>query len=143
MVFVKDDVSEYAFPLEKIWKYWQTHKINDHKCVSNPSWAVIENGFISTYEYHQEGVVVKIKFKGTFYPPLGIMMEYLEGSTLAGSRVFQYFIPNGGKTRVVVVGDVVFPKDMPPDKMQSVAVALDAMGEKMFQEDSEALARLP
>jgi hypothetical protein len=34
--------------------------------------------------------------------------EYLEGP-LAGSKIFQYYVPKGSKTEVVVVGNLASP----------------------------------
>jgi hypothetical protein len=66
---------------------------------------------------------------------LGVAIELLEGA-IAGSKFFNYYIPNGNKTGVTVIGD--FKSSMMPDENQLKQAVMSFL-EQAFNEDSAYL----
>ena len=62
--------------------------------------------------------------------------EYLDGP-FAGSKVFQYYIPKGDKTEVVMVGNLVSPS-LPDDK---VKVLYEDYVQVVFDEDNVSMSK--
>ncbi|MHB8606359.1 MAG: SRPBCC family protein [Thermoplasmatota archaeon] len=106
MVFIRDD-GTFDAPIDKIWKY-----LNDMPGEHDHS------AIVSMEPLEQHGQVAKLKVtqKGhdgkpfvetwqlTSFQPDGQMLEILEGRGKGTKHVHTY-IPQGNKTRVVVVGD--------------------------------------
>ncbi len=107
MVYVIDEGAMFDAPLDKIWKYLQSEN-HRHPSVKVLNREVIGNVVILTSERNIMGKLTQVKIKNTLYPPFGMVQEHLEGP-MQGSRAFQYYIPQGEKTGVTVVGDYTIP----------------------------------
>jgi hypothetical protein len=105
MVYVIDKESVFDAPVDKIWKYLNSEQ-HRHPGIKTLGKEVNGNVVLISSERDIMGKVVQVKIRNTLYPPLGWVQEHLEGP-LAGSKAFQYYIPKGDKTGVVVVGDYV------------------------------------
>lgn len=105
MVFILDAGSNFDGPLDKIWKLNASEGEHPHHSLRNyavqpQSETVLNFSYESTVARRNE----KHKGRLTLMPPLGYSMEFLEGP-FAGSRTYQYYIPQGKKTGVTVAGD--------------------------------------
>jgi hypothetical protein len=139
MVFIVDEGSEFGAPLEKVWKLSEAHTKDAAKIhpggKNYKTETVSENATIQSWESDMQGQTVKTKIKVTRFHPLGIAIELLEGA-IAGSKFFNYYIPNGNKTGVTVVGD--FKSSMMPDENQLKQAVMSFL-EQAFNEDSAYL----
>jgi hypothetical protein len=80
---------------------------------------------------------VKQTLKLTMMPPLGLLLEYLDGD-FAGSKAITYYTPKGNKTGVTVVGEWV-SKSVPADQLK--AMVLKNL-EAAYNEDQENLEKI-
>jgi hypothetical protein len=138
-VYIFDDSSEFDVSLDKVWTFVRSHKDYPHTRHRN---SVREQSgefsFISSYDFElQDGKILKIKYRGTPYPPLGIGMDFI-GGIFEGSKLFQYFTPLGAKTRVTIVGHLFSPKLSDDEIMKSFG----EFGEVDFREDNQLLTKL-
>jgi hypothetical protein len=137
MVFVADWGSVFDSPLDVVWKYVQSDDDhgNSHKGRRNfARKPVNENTVMLSWEQDIDGHWVKMSNRLTFHPPIGFFVEPLEGP-MAGSKFFNYYVPKGDKTEVVVVGD--WQSKMIPAAQLEKAVMANL--EKVFHEDSDGL----
>jgi hypothetical protein len=137
MVFIVDAGSEFDSPVDDVWKFLQsdTDHGQSHKGRRNLARKEInENTVMLSWEQEVEGNWVKLSNRLTFHPPVGFFVEPLEGP-MAGSRFFNYYIPKGNKTEVVVVGD--WNSKMIPAAQLEKAVMANL--EKIFHEDSDSI----
>lgn len=137
MVFVADWGSRFDAPVDVIWKYLQSDDDHgpSHKGRRNfDRKAVNENTIVLSWEQDMEGSWVRLSNRLTFHPPVGFFVEAMEGP-MAGSRFFNYYVPHGDKTEVVVVGDWD-SKTIPAAQLEKAVVA---NLEKIFHEDSVGL----
>ena len=82
------------------------------------------------------GMMMKSKVKFTMFPPVGFLMEYVEGP-MTGSKSMQYYQPMGGRTGVTVVGEFV-SKELPEQQIKPIVThGL----ETAFDEDSTNLQK--
>ena len=139
MVFIIDEGSEFDAPLEKVWKLNEAHAKDAAKIHPGgknfKTENVNENTIIQSWESDIQGQTVKTKIKISIFYPLGVAIELLEGPT-AGSKFFNYYIPNGNKTGITVVGD--FKSPMISDKNQLKQTVMSFL-EESFNEDSAYL----
>jgi hypothetical protein len=96
---------------------------------------VSENSAIHSWDSDIQGRTVKTRIKISRFYPLGTAIELLEGP-IAGSKLFNYYIPNGQRTRVTVVGN--FKSPVATDENQLKQVVLSFL-EQAFNEDSAYL----
>ncbi len=137
MVFLLDRGSEFNATLEEVWAFNRAHFEHPHPSVSNASREQVnETTRIMSYDFRVRGGVIKIRFKSTAHPPVGTIYEYLDGP-FAGSKVFQYYIPKGDKTEVVMVGNLVSP-NLPDDKLRSL---YEDYTQIAFDEDNAYLSK--
>jgi hypothetical protein len=137
MVFVTDWGSEFDAPIDVVWAYLQSETEHgpSHKGRRNfERKQVSEKTAWLAWEQEADGHWVRIASNITFHPPIGFFIESLEGP-MAGSKFFNYYVPKGDKTAVVVVGDWN-SKMIPPAQLEG---AVMANLEKLFQEDSAGL----
>jgi hypothetical protein len=138
MVYVLDEGSEFDAPLDRIWKYLQSDEEHDHRAIKVISREMQgDNVVLITNEINMGGVPVRSKIRFTIHAPFGSVQEYLEGP-MAGSKAFQYYVPKGNKTGVVVVGDFV-GKGMDDDSVKRAALQILEIA---FNEDNENLRKL-
>jgi len=67
-----------------------------------------ENQVLTSFVAEANGQSMPMKFRVTGLPPLGQILEILEGP-LAGSKVVNYYTPKGDKTAITVIGDFESP----------------------------------
>lgn len=137
MVFVRDEGSLFDAPVETIWRYLQADDAHSpsHKGRRNFERELLtDNSAMLSWEQEVDGKWIRMSNKLTFHPPLGFMVEPLEGP-MAGSKFFNLYIPKGKQTEVVVVGDWT-SKTIPPAQLEK---AVWANLEKVFHEDTEGL----
>jgi len=137
MVFVSDWGSEFDAPVDVVWAFLQsdTDHGNSHKGRRNfERKPITENTVTLSWEQEIDGNWVKMSNRLTFHPPVGFFVEPTEGP-MAGSKFFNYYVPKGNKTAVVVIGD--WQSKMIPEAQLEKAVMANL--EKVFHEDSAAL----
>lgn len=137
MVYVRDEGSMFDAPLDTIWKYLQSDIDHgaSHKGRRNfERKAINESTMTLSWEQEIEGKWVKTSNRLTFHPPIGFFVEPLEGP-MAGSKFFNYYVPKGKQTEVVVVGDWS-SKTIPPAQLEK---AVWANLEKVYNEDTAGL----
>lgn len=137
MVYITDGGSEFDAPIETVWKYLQSEQDhgNSHKGRRNfQRKPAGENGAILEWDQEMDGKWVHQSNRLTFHPPVGFFVEPLEGP-MAGSKFFNYYVPKGNRTQVVVVGDWT-SKTIPPAQIEKAV-----MGhlERIFGEDVAGL----
>lgn len=134
MVFISDWGSEFDAPIDVVWSYLQsdTDHGNSHKGRRKfDRKQVNENTVMLSWEQDVEGNWIRMSNRLTFHPPIGFFVEPLEGP-MAGSKFFNYYVPKGDKTAVVVVGDWT-SKMIPVAQLEK---AVMANLEKVFHEDT-------
>ena len=137
MVFIYDQGSEFNGTLEQVWAFNKAHSEHPHASISNVSREPInETTRIVSYDFQGGEGVIKIKYKVTTHFPLGMTYEYLEGP-FAGSKAFQYYIPKGGKTEVVVVSNLASP-NLSDDKVKAL---YDDYARVTFEEDNVYISK--
>ncbi len=82
------------------------------------------------------GMKATNKIKLTFFPPVGYLMEYVEGP-LTGSKAMQHYVPMGNRTGVTVTGEYL--SAMIPQNQLKAAVL--AQLEQAFNEDNVTLQK--
>lgn len=143
MVFIEDAGSVYNAPIDMIWKLNQAHATEANKIHpksrNNKTEVISETTFFSSWETDGiDGKPVKMRIKGSIFPPLGVAFEILEGP-MAGSQFFNYYNPQGNRIGVTVVGN--FKSPMMSDEQLKPAVL--AFLEEAFNEDAAYLAKMP
>ncbi len=138
MVFLRDEGSEFDAPLERVWALFGSKENHRHASMQGLRATPADgpNAHFLEWTAVARGVAVPIKARITLYPPLGFVMEYLEGP-LTGSREFEYYVPHGERTGIVVVGEYrssVLSEELLRSVME------EALG-AAFEEDQENLAR--
>ena len=112
LVHVEDSGSFFEAPIDKIWRLVEAHgkELNKiHPEMKNSkSEMVSENSNIVSYDTDMQGQTIRNRIKITTYFPLGMAFEMLDGP-LAESKFFNYYIPNGNRTGVTVVGEFKSP----------------------------------
>jgi hypothetical protein len=136
LVFIIDDESVFDAPLEKIWRFMSTPG-DHHKHAGVKNRRIEPEGNIMVMSFEMElpnGSTSHIKIRSTTLPPVGRMLEYLEGP-LAGSKILSYYVPMGKRTGVHVVGEYV-SNTIPEEQLRSFVMN---NLEQTFLEDSENL----
>jgi hypothetical protein len=137
MVYLRDEGSEFDAPIDIVWKYIQsdTDHGGSHKGRRNFNRKPInENTVVLDWEQEIDGQWVKMSNRLTFHPPVGFFVEPLEGP-MAGSKFFNYYVPKGDKTEVVVVGEWNSHMIPPAQLEKAVMANLD----KIYKEDSAGI----
>jgi len=99
--------SKFDAPLDVVWKYLQHPEAhgNAHKGTRNRAMQpVTDTSFVVSWEQEMNGAWVKVANRITVFPPLGLVIEAVEGP-MAGSKMFNVYTPHGNKTEVSVFGD--------------------------------------
>ena len=139
MVLIVDEGSEFEAPLEKVWKLSEAHAKDAAKIhpggKNYKGENISEYAAIQSWESDMQGQTIKTKIRVTRFYPLGVAIELLEGP-VSGSKFFNYYIPNGNRTGVTVVGD--FKSPIMTDENQLRQAVLSFL-EQAFNEDSAYL----
>ncbi len=137
MVHIKDEGSQFDAPLDVVWKYIQSETDHGSAHTGRRNFQrkpVGETAVELSWEQEMDGKWVKTANRLTFLPPLGFVVEPLEGP-LAGSKFVNYYTPKGNKTEVTVVGEWT-SKTIPPAMLEK---AVWANLEKVFHEDTAGI----
>jgi hypothetical protein len=137
MVYLRDEGSVFDAPVNVVWEYLQsdTDHGTSHKGRRNfKRKQVNENTVQLDWEQDVEGKWIPMSNKLTFHPPIGFFVEPMAGP-MAGSKFFNYYIPKGDQTEVVVVGE--WNSSVIPSAQLEQAVRANL--EKIYKEDSEGL----
>ncbi|MFZ0829784.1 MAG: hypothetical protein WCB18_03570 [Thermoplasmata archaeon] len=137
MVFVADWGSKFDAPVEVVWQFVMSDDDHgdSHKGRRNVERKSInENTVMLSWEQNMDGNWVKLSNRLTFHPPIGFFVEPMEGP-MAGSKFFNYYVPKGHETEVVVVGD--WHSKMIPEAQLEKAVMANL--EHVFQEDTAGI----
>ncbi len=138
MVFILDEGSKFNAPLSKVWVLAQSETAHKHSSQIEPRRSMEgEHGVLAFGSKMPDGSVARHKMKVHLAPPVGLVIEYVEGQ-LSGTKLTQYYVPKGNKTGVIIVGDAM-SKVIPESQLKGAVL----MGlEVAFNEDVENLMRL-
>ena len=138
MVFIFDEGSRFKAPLDKVWKLNESEGQHSHPSLRNSKGEMQGDHLILTYETKmKDGTWAKHKTRSTAFPPVGIVLETIEGP-MAGSKSFQFYTPKGNETAVTVVGEFV-SKGVPEGDLKNAVMAF--LG-TVFDEDQKNLTRM-
>jgi hypothetical protein len=139
MVFILDEGSEFDAPLSKVWALANTEGAHNHPSQINTTMSMEgEHVILSFGSKMPDGTVANQKMRVTALPPVGFVLETIEGP-LAGTKLIQYYVPKGNKTEIRVVGDATSKMPMPDDMLRGAV--LQALG-VAFSEDVENLKHM-
>jgi hypothetical protein len=136
MVHIRDEGAYFDGSIQTVWRFLNSepHSLA-HKSVRNRQ--VKDVGDITnlvTLERNWNGKWVKVVNRITVLPPLGTMMEALEGP-FAGTKAFTVYTPEGDRTRVDVFGEFLSPS-IPPAEVKDAAMR---WLEESYNEDARAI----
>jgi hypothetical protein len=140
VVFLRDEGSSFAVPLDEVWRYLGSgpphSRAHRHRRVRRRR-AGPRSG---TYSWEQEfeGRPARFTMRWHAFAPLGIAYEVLAGP-FRGSQFFLTYVPRGRRTGVSVVGEFVAVK-RPARELRSSVRRFFA---REFREDRAALERGP
>ncbi len=136
MVHVRDEGAVLEATVDDIWRFLPSaahgpaHRSVRHRTTRPEG----ENVVIASMERLWNGAWVKVVNRLTLYPPLGYVVEALEGP-FAGSRSMTVYTPQGSRTRIDVFGEFVSP-DIPASELEAAA---RRWLEETYDEDAPAL----
>ena len=140
MVHIEDLGSQFDAPIETVWKLIQSPEDHGRSHAGRRNIRGEpegETGARLSWEQEVQGHWVKVVNRVTFFPPVAMLVDSVEGP-LAGSKFMFYYTPNGGKTGVNAVGDFRSPVT-PAAQLEAMVLA---SFEEAFNEDNAALRRL-
>ena len=138
MVFIVDEGSEFKGPLEKVWQLAQSELQHKHSFQKNPKVSMEGEHPVLRFEAQTpSGEWVKNAIRMTVLPPVGFLLEYIDGD-FVGSKAMEYYTPKGSKTGVTVVGEWV-SKSVPADQLKKMVLK---NLEVAFNEDQENLKKV-
>ena len=137
MVHITDEGSHFDVPIEMVWKYLQSpedHGASHPEHMNVQTKPLGEGAFQVSWDQDAGGKMVKVVNRMTMVPPVGFVVEAIEGP-LAGSKFFNYYTPKGSKTGVTTVGE--FKSPMIPESQLEPMVRQNF--EHVFTQDTAAL----
>lgn len=137
MVHIKDEGSHFDAPIETVWAYLQSPPDHgpSHKTTRNAERKPLsENSMLLSQEQNMNGQWVKTVSRITFFPPLAVVIDVVEGP-MAGTKMVNVYTPKGDKTQIDVYGDFVSPM-LPAHQLEGAA---RANLETVFNEDAPAI----
>ena len=137
MVHIKDEGSQFDAPIDVVWKFIQSPEdhARAHTATRNRQVKPLsETSVVISMEQNMNGQWVKVANRITMAPPLGMIIEVLEGP-MAGSKMINVYTPKGNKTGIDVYGD--FMSNQIPAHMLEPAVRDNLQA--VFDEDSKAI----
>jgi hypothetical protein len=134
LVYVEDKGSKFKAPVSKVWRLIQIHNTEGVKIHSDNKnmigQALSEKSNLLSWDMEIKGRPLRIHLRMTYYPPTGVVWEFLEGS-FGGSTAFTYYVPRGDETEVDVVGDWKSPS-IPESGLKEVV--LDYLEHEFLQD---------
>jgi hypothetical protein len=137
MVHLVDEGSQFDAPIDKIWKFLGSppdHQNSHPEHRNLQAKPVSENVVLVSWEQDFDAQTVKVVNRVTMEPPLGFVVEMLEGP-LAGSKFFNIYTPKGDHTDVLIVGEFKSPS-LAESQIEPV---VRQNFERAFAQDYEAL----
>jgi len=137
MVHIKDEGSQFDAPIDMVWKFIQSPEDHGRSHASTRNQQVKplnEHSMVISMEQNMNGQWVKVANRITVAPPLGMVIEVLEGP-MAGSKMINVYTAKGNKTGIDVYGD--FMSNQIPAHMLEPAVRDNLQA--VFDEDSRAI----
>jgi hypothetical protein len=126
--------SKFDAPLDVLWKYLQHPEAHGgaHRSTRNRAMKPLtDSSFVVSWEQNMNGNWVKVANRITVFPPLGSVIEAVEGP-MAGSKMFTVYTPHGAKTEVSIFGEMQSAV-LPASQLET---AVRGAWENAFNEDS-------
>ena len=136
MVFVRDEGSRFDVPIETVWQFVSSGPLHSDSHHHRRFTRKPLGGNAGEYSWEQDfdGAPARFVMRWTAFPPVGIAYEVLAGP-FAGSRFLLYYIPEGERTAVTVVGEFVSPTLPAPE----IEPAVRRFFSVEFDQDSAAI----
>jgi hypothetical protein len=137
MVHLVDEGSQFDASIDMIWKFLGSpmdHQASHPQHKNMQAKPLAEDVLQVSWEQEMSGKPVKVVNRVTMIPPVGMVIEMVEGP-LAGSKFFNYYTPKGARTAVTIVGD--FRSPMLPESQIEPVVRQNF--DHVFAQDSAAL----
>jgi len=136
MVLVKDEGSHFDAPISTVWEFLQGEMHGQAHVSTRDQHVkpVSENVVVLSMEQNMNGQWVKVVNRITALPPLGVVIEVLEGP-MAGTKMVNVYTPKGNRTGIDVYGEFTSPH-IPAAQLES---AVRANLQQVFDEDSAAI----
>jgi hypothetical protein len=129
--------SKFDAPLDVLWKYLQHPEAHGgaHRSTRNRAMKPLtDSSFVVSWEQNMNGNWVKVANRITVFPPLGSVIEAVEGP-MAGSKMFTVYTPHGAKTEVSIFGEMQSAV-LPASQLET---AVRGAWENAFNEDSAGI----
>ena len=100
--------SKFDAPLEVVWKYLRSPEAHGtaHKNSRNRAMKPLtDSSFVVSWEQNMNGNWVRAASRVTFFPPLGLVTEVIEGP-MTGSKMMIVYTPHGPKTEVSIYAEM-------------------------------------
>ncbi len=139
MVHIVDEGSQFDATVETIWRFLRSpsdHGTSHPEHRNMQATPLSENAAQVSWEQDVAGKSVRVVNRVTAFPPLGSMIEMVEGP-LAGSKFFNYYTPKGAKTGVTIVGEFQSPV-LPESQIEPM---VRENFERVFVQDTAALKK--
>jgi hypothetical protein len=137
VILLRDEGSIFEAPIDQVWEFVGSREphaaAHRHRAVRRE--REHENSGSYSWEQDFEGKPARFTMRWTTFHPLGIAYEVLEGPFL-GSKFFLYYVPQGNRTGVDLVG--VFSSPSIPDAQLEESVRRFFAIE--FEQDQAGLA---
>jgi hypothetical protein len=110
VILLRDEGSVLDASLDEVWAFVSSRDphaaAHHHRAVRRE--REVENTGSYSWEQEFEGQPVRFTMRWSSFHPLGIAYEVLEGP-FAGSKFFLYYVPQGDRTGVDLVGTFTSP----------------------------------
>jgi|HubBroStandDraft_1064217.scaffolds.fasta_scaffold02496_3 hypothetical protein len=137
MVHLRDEGAYFDGSIQTVWRFLNSGEPHAQAHVSTRNRQVKSVGDITnliSMERNWKGNWVKVVNRVTVLPPLGTMLEVLEGP-FAGTKAFTVYTPEGERTRVDVFGEFISPSIAPAELKDAATAWL----EESYREDARAI----
>jgi hypothetical protein len=140
MVYLQDEGGVFDAPIDVVWKYIFGGGEHDkvHTSTRNSEFKNVSDcTILYTAERNYGGTWKRETMRISFFPPVAMVQELLEGP-LAGSKWVYLYTAKGRKTGIDVYGEFK-AKHLPAARVKKVALAFLA---SEFSEDAPAVRRM-
>jgi hypothetical protein len=140
MVYLEDEGSRFAAPLEVVWQYLTEGTAHDgaHRSTRNGRFEPLtHSSFIYSAERLVEGTWQEESVRISVFQPVAISSVFLKGP-FEGSKMVYVYKPDGRETRIDVYGDFA-STTLSPERLKH---AVREMLETEYAEDEPAIRRL-
>lgn len=138
MVFLVDEGSGFAAPVEAIWEFLGSgaphSTAHAHRSIRRRRLGRRSGQY--SWEQRFEGRWTRFTMHWTAFPPVGIAYRVVAGP-FRGSTFFLYYRPRGRRTGVAIVGEFLSPT-IPQAR---IPAEVDRFFTREFRQDAAALGR--